>query len=236
MTNLRSHKLKILSGVCIFAIAVLIYIFRTPLWNLTVFYWNLFSDREQIKVFITSFGIVAPVVFIAAQVLQVIFAPIPGEATGFIGGYIFGALQGFIYSSIGLAVGSWISFLIGRFLGKRYIRKIVPSGYLDKFDSIIKHQGVMVLFVLFIFPGFPKDYLCLFLGLSALPIKVFILIAAIGRMPGTLMLSFQGASLYDKSYGAFGLITILCIVCLIIGFKYRNNIYHWVDKLNNKSG
>ncbi|MBA3036539.1 MAG: TVP38/TMEM64 family protein [Desulfobacterium sp.] len=234
MTNLRSHKFKILFGICLLAIAVLIYIFRTPLWNQTLFYWNLFSDREQIKAFITSFGIVAPIAFIAVQVLQVIFAPIPGEATGFIGGYIFGALQGFIYSSIGLGLGSWINFLIGRFLGKHYIRKIVPTRYLDKFDSVIKHQGVMVLFVLFVFPGFPKDYLCMFLGLSALPIKVFILLATIGRMPGTLMLSFQGASLYDKSYGAFTIITVICIIFLIIGYRYRNVIYNWVDKLNNK--
>ncbi|MGB5155884.1 TVP38/TMEM64 family protein [Desulfobacterium sp. N47] len=234
MANLSSHKIKILSGACIIVIAVLIFMFRAPLWNQAVYYRNLLSDREQIKTFVTSFGIVAPVAFIAVQVLQVIFAPIPGEATGFIGGYIFGASQGFIYSSIGLGLGSWINFLIGRFLGKRYIRKIVPSRYLDKFNTIIKHQGVMVLFVLFVFPGFPKDYLCMLLGLSALPIKVFILLATIGRMPGTLMLSLQGASLYDKSYGAFALITALCVVCLIIGYRYRNAIYNWVDKLNNK--
>ncbi|MFH2044357.1 MAG: VTT domain-containing protein [Pseudomonadota bacterium] len=234
MKNLSSHKLGMLIGVCIIAVAVVIYIFRTPLWDLTLFYWNLLSDREQIKTFITSFGILAPIAFIAIQILQVIFAPVPGEATGFIGGYLFGALQGFIYSSIGLAVGSWINFLIGRFLGKRVIRKIIPSNYLTKFDSTIKHQGVLVLFVLFVFPGFPKDYLCLFLGISALPIKVFILLATIGRMPGTLMLSFQGASLYDKAYGPFIIITVICIVFMAIGYKYRDAIYQWVDKVNNK--
>lgn len=234
MENLRSHKLKILFGISIIAVAVVIYIFRTPLWDLTHYYWNLLSDREQIKTFITSFGILAPIAFIAIQILQVIFAPVPGEATGFIGGYLFGALQGFIYSSIGLAVGSWLNFLIGRFLGKRFIRKIIPFNYLNKFDSSIKHQGVLILFVLFVFPGFPKDYLCLFLGISALPIKVFILLASIGRMPGTLMLSFQGASLYDKSYGPFIIITAICIVFMAIGYKYRDAIYHWVDKFNNK--
>ncbi len=236
MTNLRFQKIIILLviGVCIIAVSVISYICRAPIWDLILHYWNLFSDREQIKIFITSFGIVAPVVFIAIQILQVIFAPIPGEATGFISGYLFGAIPGFIYSSIGLAAGSWISFLIGRFLGKRYIRRILPSGYLEKFDSIIKHQGIMVLVILFIFPGFPKDYLCIILGLSALPVKAFVLIAAVGRMPGTLMLSLQGASLYDKSYGAFALITVICIICMIIGFKYREVIYKWVDKMNNK--
>ncbi len=48
------------------------------------------SDRHSISAFINSFGTLAPVVFIVIQILQVLFAPIPGEATGFIGGFLFG--------------------------------------------------------------------------------------------------------------------------------------------------
>ena len=66
-------------------------------------------------------------VFMGIQILQVIFAPVPGEATGFIGGYLFGVLEGFLYSSLALAIGSWINFSIGRFLGVRYVRKMIPA-------------------------------------------------------------------------------------------------------------
>jgi len=199
-----------------------------------VFYYDLFTDREKIKTFIGSFGAAAPAVFILIQILQVVFAPIPGEATGFIGGYLFGAVKGFILSTIGLTAGSWINFIIGRFLGKRYIRKIIPSDSLQKFDTVLKHQGIFVIIILFIFPGFPKDYLCLFLGISSIPVKVFLIIAALGRMPGTFMLSLQGASLYDKSYKVFALITVIFIICAIIGYVYREYLYRWIDKLNNK--
>ena len=102
------------------------------------------------------------------QILQVIFAPVPGEATGFIGGYLFGTIKGFLYSSIALTIGSWINFAIGRFFGERYVRKLIPPAKFEKFDRILKHQGVIIIFFLFVFPGFPKDYLCLFLGLSTL--------------------------------------------------------------------
>jgi len=166
--------------------------------------------------------------------LQVIFAPVPGEATGFMGGYLFGVARGFIFSTIGLTAGSWINFMIGRFLGKRYIRKVIPSASLQKFDMALKHQGIFVIIFLFIFPGFPKDYLCLFLGISSLPVKAFLVIAALGRMPGTFMLSLHGASLYDKSYMSFALITVIFIICAITGYVYREHLYRWIDKLNTK--
>tara|TARA_B100001971_G_C18205446_1_gene547286 strand:+ start:130 stop:837 length:708 start_codon:yes stop_codon:yes gene_type:complete len=210
------------------------YFYRVPLWGKITHYYLLFTNKDQIKTFITSFGSGAPIVFILIQILQVLFAPIPGEATGFIGGYLFGASKGFLYSSLGLTVGSWIIFVIGRLLGKRYVRKLIPIKQLDRFDLLVKRQGVVVLFLFFLIPGFPKDYLCFFLGLSDLPIRVFIIITAIGRMPGTYMLSLQGAFLYEQMYGLFALILGLCVLVAFFAYRYREPLYRWIERLNNK--
>jgi uncharacterized membrane protein YdjX (TVP38/TMEM64 family) len=216
-------------------IAGIVFWFREPIIELTVGFYNVISDRERIKTYIVSFGMGAPFIFIFFQVLQVMFAPIPGEATGFIGGFLFGATNGFIYSSIGLTVGSWINFLIGRFLGKRYIRKLIPAKKLERFDTLLKRQGVIILFILFVFPGFPKDYLCLFLGMSALPLKVFMILTAFGRMPGTYMLSLQGASLFDKNYVVFAIIGAVCVLAAIFAYIYREGLYQWIEKYNRQS-
>ena len=210
------------------------YFYRVPLWGKITHYYLLFTNKDQIKTFITSFGSGAPIVFILIQILQVLFAPIPGEATGFIGGYLFGASKGFLYSSLGLTAGSWIIFVIGRLLGKRYVRKLIPIKQLDRFDLLVKRQGVVVLFLFFLIPGFPKDYLCFFLGLSDLPIRVFIIITAIGRMPGTYMLSLQGAFLYEQMYGLFALILGLCVLVAFFAYRYREPLYRWIERLNNK--
>ena len=233
---------KALSGyfkICMVLVIVLVvvliglgYGYRVPIWEKLNAAYELLSNREQLKEFIDIFGPWAPVVFITVQIMQVLFAPIPGEATGFIGGYLFGVVKGFVFSSIGLSVGSWINFLIGRFLGKRYVRKLIPDKHLARFDTFVKRQGVIVLFILFIFPGFPKDYLCLFLGLSALPIKVFLVMATLGRMPGTFLLSIQGAFLYERMYGLFVVVLAICIVIAVIGYRYRDPIYSWIEKVN----
>ena len=208
--------------------------FRIPIWEKTVDLYRLFSDREQIRLLISSFGTSAPPVFMLIQILQVIFAPVPGEATGFIGGYLFGTLPGFIYSSIGLTVGSWLNFMIGRFLGERYVRKRIPARQFQKIDGLIKRQGVIWLFILFLIPGFPKDYLCLALGVSTLPVKIFILLAIIGRMPGTFGLSLQGAFLYEQNYVLLGVMIGVGLILVLLCYAYRERIYLWIEKLENK--
>jgi uncharacterized membrane protein YdjX (TVP38/TMEM64 family) len=221
-----------LVAVCVFALAG--YLYSEPLFKYITQYYYFFIDKEKIEKFITSYGngIGAPVAFIILQILQVMFAPVPGEASGFIGGYLFGITKGFIYSSIGLTIGSWITFLIGRFLGEHYVRKRIPARQLNRFDTIIKHQGVIAVFILFIFPGFPKDSLCFFLGFSAIPIRLFIILASIGRMPGTFMLSLQGALLMEQSYEMFVLILVICIILIFISFRYKENLYRWIEKFN----
>jgi uncharacterized membrane protein YdjX (TVP38/TMEM64 family) len=232
VTNKNIQKIIAVVFVCI--LVVLGYLYRTPLWEKFTYFYDIFTDREQTKAFITSFGTGAPVIFIIIQILQVLLAPFPGEATGFIGGFLFGATKGFLYSSIGLTVGSLINFTVGRFLGKRVVRKLIPQAQLERMDKLVKHQGVIVLFALFVFPGFPKDYLCLFLGLSAIPLKVFIILAAIGRMPGTLMLSLQGSYIFEQSYGYFAFIISICLVLFFLAYRYRERLYSWIEKFNEK--
>jgi uncharacterized membrane protein YdjX (TVP38/TMEM64 family) len=232
--NHGSGKLIVFGLVITIVAAGLLFFFRSSVAAFFLRVFEILGDREQIRAFIDQFGNGAPFVFIGIQILQVIFAPVPGEATGFIGGFLFGTLPGFVYSSVGLTIGSWLNFLIGRFLGERYVRRVIPDRHLTRLDKFVRRQGVFVLTVLFIFPGFPKDYLCLFLGISTIPMKMFMLMTAFGRMPGTLMLSLQGASLYERNYLLLGITAAACLVALGIMYLYRERIYIWIDNNNRK--
>jgi len=230
----RRYTLIVAVAVCSLLV-LLIFYFRAPLWHKLQQLFSFVGDRERTAQFVASFGDGAPVVFMAIQILQVIFAPIPGEATGFIGGYLFGVAEGFIYSSIALAIGSWINFYIGRFIGRRYIRKLIPVKYLERFDMLVSRKGVVLIFILFVFPGFPKDYFCMFLGLSVLPFKLFILMAAIGRMPGTFALSLQGGLLFEENYLLLAPVIAISVVVAYLGFRYRIPLFRWIEKQNQRN-
>ena len=196
--------------------------------------WQYVGDRERVKDLVSGAGSGAPLIFVLIQSLQVVLAPVPGEATGFIGGYLFGVLPGFAYSTVGLTLGSWANLFLGRVLGRRYVRRLVPRRQLKRFDAMIRHKGLMVVFLLFVFPGFPKDYLCLFLGMSELPIRVLLLLSCVGRSPGTLVLSLQGALLSEGDY--FLLCLAVAVFAATGGVFYlcRHRFYRWVEKVEER--
>lgn len=228
----RPAKIAIFLGGTGFFILV-VFLNWTSLTQWVTTWYDLVKDPEQVRTFLRGWGpIGAPLAFIGIQILQVIFAPFPGEASGFVGGYVFGTLPGFIYSSIGLTAGSLINFILGRILGRRYVRKWVPAPYLSRFDSLAKRQGAIVFFLFFVVPGFPKDYLCFFLGLTNLSVRVFILMAAIGRLPGTLMLSLQGAQVFHKDYPTLILLMAISLAFLIPAYCWRERIYAWLDRVS----
>lgn len=189
------------------------------------------ADREWVRERVQSAGWAGPLVLIGLQIVQVVAAPIPGEATGgFIGGYLFGAWPGFIFSTIGLTLGSLANFGIGRLLGRRYVRRMIPEKTFERLDRMINRQGVLVVFFMLLIPGFPKDYLCLLLGISTLPPKLFVLLAAIGRIPGTLLLSVKGAALYDQDYLLLGILAGATLAGLALAVLFRERLYRWFER------
>jgi uncharacterized membrane protein YdjX (TVP38/TMEM64 family) len=207
--------------------------YRSFLGGQVCHYGNLITDKEWIQSTLKAAGPLAPLVFILIQAFQVVFAPIPGEATGFIGGYLFGAPLGLLYSTLGLTLGSVGAFLIARWLEEHYVKRWIPAEILQKFDFLMERQGALISFILFIFPGFPKDYLCFVLGLSRMPFKLFLLICTVGRIPGTLMLNLQGAKVYQGDYYSTLIILGLCLVLIVVLAYYREAVYGWIRRFDH---
>src|SRR3990170_1686322 len=91
----------------------------------------------------------------------------------------------------------------------------------------------LVSFILFLIPGFPKDYLSYLLGFSPMPLGAFVLISTVGRMPGTWLLSATGAGLVNQSRTALRILLILMGTIVVIGFLFRGKI---LQALRHASG
>ena len=117
-----------MGGIFVF----IIYRYNSQIWASADRVWDILLDHHRLKEFIFSFGVYSPIAFIIIQAIQVVVAPIPGEATGFLGGYLFGAWAGMLYSMIGLILGSWLAFSIARIFEKRAIEKFVSPEMRNK--------------------------------------------------------------------------------------------------------
>jgi uncharacterized membrane protein YdjX (TVP38/TMEM64 family) len=164
----------------------------------------------------------------------VVIAPIPGGAIEFLGGYLFGVKAGFVYSMIGLILGSWLAFSLARIFEKIAVEKFVSEQTRKKFNYLVEHEGVIVSFILFLLPGFPKDALCYILGLTPMHLGIFLAISTIGRIPGTLMAILQGAKAFEHEYYTFGMLLGGSALVLLVFYIYHDEIHNLIKKLKGE--
>jgi uncharacterized membrane protein YdjX (TVP38/TMEM64 family) len=176
----------------------------------------LFSNANEIQLFIKSFGVLAPLAFIVLVILQVIIAPLPGQLAGLMGGYVFGTLMGTVYSLIGLLIGSAISFYIARFLGRPFVERFVKPKTTKKFDKFADKHAPLALFLIYLFPGLPDDIICYLAGITRIGIGQFLFIVLIGRLPGFLVLSFIGDSATQNGLATGIIITLSGLLALTL--------------------
>ncbi len=189
---------------------------------------RLYVDKKYLKQTLRQWGLLAPLLFMLLQALQVVISPIPGEATGFLGGYLFGEWLGLLYSTIGLTFGSVVSFWIGRWLGEHYVRNLVSKEMWEKLGFIVEAEGAILCFIVYLIPGLPKDITCYLFGISPMPLWVFTVVSALGRIPGTWVLSAQGAQIETGNYLQVILISAVCAAIALPLYYYRHRIVRWL--------
>ena len=213
-------------------IILFIYLYDSQLWTQAVKLQGLLQDRHQLKKVIKSFGSYSPLVFISLHILHAVIPPLPGEAIEFLGGYLFGVYAGMLYSMIGLIVGSWLSFSIARIFGRRAVERFVSPGLRKKLEYLSGHEGVILGFLLFLIPGFPKVALCYILGLTPMHLGIFLIISTIGRIPGTLLATLQGAKAFDQQYVILLILLVISALIILVFYVYHESIHQWIKKMS----
>lgn len=188
------------------------------------------------KQFLNSLGPLSFIGFIFLQSAQVIISPIPGEVTGLLGGFLYGKFLGIVLSTTGLTIGSWVAFSLSRYFGRPFAEKFVSKATMARYDYLLHHKGAFLVFLLFLIPGFPKDYLCYILGLGHLTPKEFLVISTVGRFMGTVLLTLGGDYIRHHQYYRFFLLTGIAIVVILLSMIYRDKIEKIIRRLRSSPG
>ena len=194
---------------------------------------SFFLDKESMKEFLHSLGPLSFIGFVFLQSAQVIISPIPGEVTGLLGGYLYGKFLGIVLSTIGLTIGSWVAFSLSRYFGRPFAEKFVRKETMARYDYLLHHKGAFLVFLLFLIPGFPKDYLCYILGLGHLTTKEFLVISTIGRFMGTALLTLGGDYIRHHQYYRLSFLTGIAIVVILLSMIYRDKIEKFFKRLRS---
>lgn len=147
---------------------------------------RLAPDEAAVRAALEALGPLAPLAFVAAEVIQVVVIPLPGQPLEIPGGYLFGLVPGTVLASVGSLAGSLIAFAIGRRYGRPWVEARVAPAVRARFEGWLGrgHRTEWIVFWLMLVPAFPRDPLCYLAGMVRLSPARFAVIAAISRPIG----------------------------------------------------
>ncbi|MFB6295739.1 MAG: TVP38/TMEM64 family protein [Halobacteriales archaeon] len=187
---------------------------------------------EELQVWIGQFGVLAPLVFTLLQTLQVIFAPIPGQALALVAGYLFGSVAGTVYSLTGVLIGSAIAFSLAKRYGRSFVENMLHEDLMTRFDAFVDTIGIPGLVAFVIIPGLPDDAICFLAGLTKWRLRTFMLAITVGRLPAYVLTVYAGGELASGEF-LNGMALIAAVVGLsALGYYKQEAIQDWVRRLD----
>ncbi len=199
----------------------LIYQYAQPIFR-------AMEDPARVRAWAESHGPAGAVVFIGGMALQVIVAAIPAGPMEIASGFAYGPIEGAVFSTIGILLGSSLVFALVRRFGSRVILFFFSANRLEEVHIFQNEKRLARLtFLLFLVPGAPKDLLTYLLGLTPMPMAQFLTITTLARIPSTLVSTFGGDALLNKDFGQAAILFAIVSVFSVLGYigYFRFNEY-----------
>lgn len=183
------------------------------------------EGRMQICEKIRGYGALAPLVYIGMMALQIVIAFIPGGPMELLGGMLFGSLLGILYSAIGVVAGTVLVLLLVKRFGKPLVRFFVSDAQMERFSILNDEKKLDVLvFLLFLLPGLPKDLLTYIVPLTKVRSMHFLFLATIARMPALAASVMVGDQLNKGNYMVCAVICAAAAIAAFVGFIIRDSV------------
>jgi len=199
-----------------------------------------FSSVTATKELILSSGALGSFVFIFIQIAQVVFLPIPAVALMLVGIVVYGPLKTALFCIVGVLIGSYISFMVGKTFGYKFISWLFGEGKVIKYGNILQKNTKFILSIVFIFPFFPDDLFCMLAGITSMTFKEFFYISTLLRPISIIIVCLFGGGVMKPftstiSSIIFVILSILIIILMIIFLKKNKKIKALFMNLKNKN-
>lgn len=231
---------KIILALIVLAIMIGLTIYFIP------FIKQISTTEGQLafKAELESKGWQSVLILFAIQIIQMFLAIIPGGPVEVIAGMCYGTVWGTIFIIISSAIVAAMIFLLVRKFGKSFIYSFCDEKQVEKIENSKIFQNPkkveMVMAIIFLIPGTPKDLLTYVAGLLPInPIR-FILISIIARMPTIIASTYGGSKLTNGDWHitliANGIVLVIAIIVIFVYNKFdkENTAVEAMKALNKK--
>ncbi|HEY63003.1 MAG TPA: TVP38/TMEM64 family protein [Caldilineae bacterium] len=210
-----------LGGVAFLALLLLGHGSLLTLVSQTKILWTG-AQGEAARAWVRSFGPLAPLAYIVLFAFQILLAPVPGHFMGLMGGYLFGAVWGSLYSLAGLGLGAGLAASVARYLGRPLIEKLVGEQQLRYWERRLRVRSAFTWWLIFLFPV--PDAVYYVAGLSGVPFRWLLLAILAGRGPGLVMGNWVGDRAIRMPPGLVLMASIVLVVVIFVVYRHQRRL------------
>ena len=166
-------------------------------------------------------------ILLGMQFLQVVVAFIPGEVVQVAAGMMCGPWGGAAVVLVGCVISSAFVFFIVHKLGAPFVRAMIPEKWMGKLEDFEGTDKLDVMvFVLFLIPGLPKDVFTYLVPLTDLSMRNFLVLSTIGRIPGILMSTLAADGLMEGDIMRSVLLFLVAAGIAALAIVFHEKIMH----------
>lgn len=180
--------------------------------------WAFFTNGDAVRSWVEAQGPLAPLAMGVLVLAQIVVAVLPGEPVELAAGYLFGFWEGTAICLAGSLVGTLVITALVRALGMRVVHLFFSEEQLRSVSWLQDSRRFeLVMLVVFLIPGTPKDVLTYAAGLTACPWWRVAAIATVGRIPSIVTSTLAAGFASEGNWVAAGVSIAVAAVLALIG-------------------
>ena len=137
---------------------------------------------------------------------------------------LFGMWPAFLLTWAAVALGSLVVFCLARALGQKFVERFVSEKVSERYLGLMKRKRDVFLCLVFLFPFFPDDIICILAGLTDIKRTRFAMIVVLFRPWGLLVACGVGGSVISIPLWGMVLIGIAGAILFLVGLKYGDRV------------
>ena len=219
----RATLFKFIGLIAFFALMVGIVVAAWP------YLADVFTEGgvDRLVERVQNAGAAGVLILLGMQFLQIVVAFIPGEVVQLAAGLMYGPAWGAVIVLLGCVISSSAIYWLVHKLGAPFVQGMVSTEHLDKFRKFEKDGKLdIIVFILFLIPGLPKDVFTYVVPLTDMPYKKFIVLTTIGRIPGVVASTYAAAGFAEGEIVGplvvVGIVAVVAVVAVLFRDKIMN--------------
>lgn len=142
------------------------------------------ADARAVRAFVSDHAFVSRLAMLGINIVQVLLAFLPGEPVELASGYAFGFWEGTALCLVASGLATSMIYWATRRWGWKLVGLFFDRSLFDCFSWLKSAKRLeLIMFIVFLIPGTPKDFLTYFAGLTNMRFLPVVLIATFGRIP-----------------------------------------------------